>query len=615
MTVEISESDRLADDLVRARVRVEMRDGVQLATDVYSDAPLTRISPRPVVLERTPYGIRRMRPSDGTHADGVPVSPESGARAYVERGYIVVRQDCRGRGESDGVFSKYVGEADDGYDTNGWLLSQPWCDGRIITQGVSYSAHVQAAAASVGARGFAALIMDSGGFSNAFEAGGRFGGAFELKQVLWAYNHALTSPAVRDDPVTHRELSGQDLGAWFAAMPWRKGFSPLTAVPDYEEYLFDQWSHELLDDYWTQPGLYAAGYYDRFPDVPNLHISSWYDPYVFTAVGNHRSLGETKSSPSYLILGPWTHGARSVSFSGDVDFGAAAVWDSGLGDDYLGYKAAWIAAALGDGAESAAFPRVSYFVMGGGTGRRNPAGLMDHGGWWRFAAEWPPHGARPFELYLSPGQRLTATPSPQAEIAYDFDPADPVPSLGGGITSGEPLMRGGAFDQTPTAQTYGARSLLPLAARDDVVAFQTEPLGEGVTLVGEIDVELDFSSSAPDTDITAKLVDVYPPNADYPSGFAMNITDGVLRCRYRDGFKKAALMEPGEVYSVTIRLPDTANYFAPGHRIRLDISSSNFPRVDVNPNTGAPVVADRTSQVARNVIHLGASRLTGHVMS
>jgi putative CocE/NonD family hydrolase len=186
--------------------------------------------------------------------------------------------------------------------------------------------------------------------------------------------------------------------------------------------------------------------------------------------------------------------------------------------------------------------------------------------------------------------------------------------MGGGITSGEPLMFGGAYDQTPNLTTYGARNQLPLSSRADVVAFQTEPLRVGVGVVGDVVVELDFSSSAPDTDITVKLVDVYPPSADYPAGFAMNVTDGMLRCRYRNGFEKAELMTADEVYTVRIPMPDTANFFGAGHRIRLDISSSNFPRVDVNPNTGRAVVGDRTSQVARNTLHFGSSRLMLHVL-
>jgi putative CocE/NonD family hydrolase len=175
-----------------------------------------------------------------------------------------------------------------------------------------------------------------------------------------------------------------------------------------------------------------------------------------------------------------------------------------------------------------------------------------------------------------------------------------VPSRGGGITSGEPLMCGGAFDQVDG---------LPLATRHDVVAFQTAPLTEPVVVVGEVRLEVDFSTTAPDTDLAVKLVDVHPANEDYPGGFAMNITDHMLRLRYREDPARPRLMVPEQVYAVTVRLPDTANRFEVGHRLRLDITSSNFPRCDVNPNTGAPVMGDRTRAVARNTIHLGRSHL------
>lgn len=599
---------------VRTRINIPMRDGIRLATDIYTapDAQLSSTLPMPVLLERTPYGIREQRASDGIHAGGGVVTPESGAAYFVREGFIVIRQDCRGRGDSEGAFSKYTGEAHDGVDTHAWILSQPWCDGRIYTAGVSYSAHTQAAAASVGAPGTAAMILDSGGFASAYETGGRFGGAFELKQVTWAYRHALKSPAAAENPVLAANLRAQDLAAWFAVMPWQRGLSPLAASPEYEDYLFTQWSHEDLDDYWTQPGMYARGFHDNFPDAPSLHISSWYDPYVLTAVENFRVLGASKNAPAYLLLGPWTHGARSLSYSGDVDFGSEATLDGNLAEDYLDFKARWFK-DIDDPDNNR--PAVSYFLMGGGTGRKNPAGRLDHGGHWRHTNQWPPADARPYTLHLGPEQSLAAEPDRSGgTVSYDFDPRHPAPTLGGAITSGEPLMHGGAYDQTPTASTYPSTNLLPLSSRPDVVTFRTAPLTEDVVAAGDVAVRLRVSSSAPDTDFAVKLIDEYPPSADYPRGYAVNITDGMLRCRYRNGFERAELMEPGNTYDLDIVLPDTANRFAAGHRLRLDITSSNFPRCDVNPNTGNPVAGDRTWQIARNTVHLSDSRLTLQIL-
>jgi uncharacterized protein len=595
------EGPGLGPPVQRARLQLPMRDGTLLATDVYwaAGVPLEDSDPRPVLLERSPYDVRAVRFSDGRHADGTQASPKSGAAFFVAAGYIVVRQDCRGRGASEGVFVKYVNEPEDGFDTHAWLAAQPWCDGRVVTQGVSYGAHTQTAAASVRSRPMTAMIVDSGGFSSAFDAGGRFGGAFELKQAVWAYRRALGDG----------DLSGEArsvLEAWFDSLPWRPGVSPLSAYPEFEDFLFEQWSHESLDEFWTQPGLYARGHYGDFPGAPMLFLGSWYDPYVLAAVENFEAVGHHPSSA--LVLGPWTHGARSLTHAGEVDFGAGSALDGSLATDYLTFKRDWLADAL-EGVPLA--EPVTYFLMGGGSGRRNAAGRLEHGGQWRTSTTWPPTGGRTVDLYLHGDLTLAeARPPTESVICYEADPHHPVPSRGGGITSGEPLMSGGAFDQTYLRVTARGSARLPLSSRHDVVSFQTPPLTEALVVAGKATLHLALSSDARDTDVAVKLVDVYPPSADYPEGFAMNITDGMLRCRFRDDPAKPHLMTPGEVYRIEVGMPDTANLFARGHRLRLDVSSSNFPRCDVNPNTGGSVVGARTFVTARNVLHLGASRLT-----
>ena len=607
----------------RRVLRIPMRDGVELAADVYSrdEDPL----PGPVLLERTPYGRRRVRASDGLDADGGQVRPEQSAAFFAGRGFHVVRQDCRGRGDSEGRFVKYLGEAEDGFDTVEWLAAQPWCDGRVATMGVSYSAHAQTALASLAPPHLAAMFVDSGGFASAYEAGVRMGGAFELKQATWAYRHALQSPVARRDPIVRASLERQDLREWFQAMPWRRGASPLRAVPEYEHYLLDQWEHGAFDDYWRRRGLYGRGYYGQFPDVPSLHLVSWYDPYVRTAVENFQTLSRRQREPVYLLVGPWTHGARSVSHAGDVDFGPGATFEHGLGRTYLDFRARWFADHLHPSTDTAdpdaaAEPRVRYFLMGGGSGHRTREGRLDHGGHWRTADDWPPTEATEQRFHLHESGRLSVTPpdAAQAHLEYDFDPANPVPTLGGQLTSGEPLMHGGAYDQHPGERTYGSRPPhLPLAARPDVLVFQTEPLTRPVAVAGPVQIRLAVSSSAPDTDFTVKLIDVHPPSEDYPDGYAMNLTDGILRCRYRESYEHPTLMEPGRVYEVTVTAPDTANLFAVGHRIRLDVSSSNFPRFDVNPNTGGPESVSRRRVVAVNRVHLGSehpSWLTLHVL-
>jgi uncharacterized protein len=201
-----------------------------------------------------------------------------------------------------------------------------------------------------------------------------------------------------------------------------------------------------------------------------------------------------------------------------------------------------------------------------------------------------------------------------AVLSYDYDPAKPVPTIGGCITSGRPLMVGGAFDQREAPEFFGSRPpYRALAERSDVLVFQTAPLADDLEVTGPIKVRLWISSDCPDTDFTAKLIDVYPPGADYPHGFAMNLSDGILRVRYRDSWQRPALMTPGQVYAITVELFPTSNLFKAGHRIRLDVSSSNFPRFDANPNTGEPEGRALAQRVARNSVHIGGAHAS-HVI-
>ncbi|MCI2265163.1 CocE/NonD family hydrolase [Sediminivirga luteola] len=587
---------------------VSMRDGCRLATDVYGIEVAG--SPRPVVFERTPYGKRDSRESDQSARGHIPL-PHEIAEYFVGRGYVVVRQDCRGRGGSEGVFTKYLHEGPDGADSVAWIAAQPWCDGRVLMTGVSYSAHAQTAAAAEGASELAAMFMDSGGFSSAYEAGMRFGGAFELKQATWAYRHALESPEAARDHVVAESLTGIDIADWFSRTPWRPGDSPLKDVPAYEAYLLEQWEREDFGEYWSQRAIYSRDSYHRFPDVPSYHISSWYDPYILSAIENFATLGRMKNSPAFLLLGPWTHGRRGLSFAGDVDFGERAFFDRNVGASYLDFRADWfdevVRAEPDETQRWTAWPRVRYFVMGGGSGRRNPDGRLDHGGHWRRADTWPPAETRSWELHLGAAGQLSEIPERvPGRIAYTYDPANPVPTIGGQVTSGEPVMSGGAYNQVEGPGVFGAQPpYLPLSTRPDVVVFRTAPLEKPVTIAGPVTARFHVSCSAPDTDLAIKLIDEHPPGDDYPRGYAMNLTEGILRLRYRNSFLEPQLMEPGEIYEVTVTAPDTANLFAAGHRIRLDVSSSNYPRFDINPNTGTRVSTERRRRPAEVTLYTG----------
>ncbi|RUA21406.1 MAG: hypothetical protein DSY79_06355 [Chloroflexi bacterium] len=232
---------------------------------------------------------------------------------------------------------------------------------------------------------------------------------------------------------------------------------------------------------------------------------------------------------------------------------------------------------------------VMLFVMGGGSGRKNSQQRLEHGGRWRSENEWPLARAVNTPFYLQPdGGLSTQLPEgPHPPDTYLFDPDHPVPTVGGNISSGQPVMAAGGFDQKESEEFFGSEEpYLPLATRPDVLVFQTEPLVEDLEVTGPVSVQLWISSSAVDTDFTAKLVDVYPPSEDFPEGYALNLTDGILRVKFRDSWERTELMEPGKVYQIELGLLPISNLFVKGHRIRLDISSSNFPRFDVNGNTG-----------------------------
>ncbi|WP_158747796.1 CocE/NonD family hydrolase [Acidisphaera sp. L21] len=584
---------------------VTMRDGVRLATDVYlPEGP----GPFPAVMERTPYGRNETSRSELSAADTTPLRRSAVAQLLVQQGYAAIYQDCRGRYGSEGRFVKYLSDGEDGFDTCAWLVEQPWCDGRICTMGLSYAAHTQAALGCLAPPGLVGQVMDSGGFCNSWTGGIRQFGAFELKQATWAFNNALISPEAKADPVLHAALAAEDLRDWFTRMPWKPGHSPLRHHPDYEAYLFEQWQHGPFDAFWQQLGIWAAGWHDRYSQAACVHMSSWFDPYPLTATGNYRGLRDAGRGPQRLILGPWTHGARSVTVFGDVDFGPDATIDAWAGD-WLSYRLRFFDQVLRGAASEE--PAVRLFLMGGGSGRRTAAGKLDHGGHWITAADWPVPEAQPTPFYLHADGSL-APGLPQADalpLQFDYDPRHPVPTIGGNLTSLEPVAVGGSFDQVEGPAFFGCTPpYLPLASRADVLVFQTAALTEPTCVVGPIEAELFVATNGPDTDFTAKLIDVYPASADYPQGYAMILTDGILRLRYAEDPANPRLREPGELVRARVTLFPTANLFAAGHRIRLDISSSNFPKFDVNPNTGEPDGNSRRTRIATNTVFADAER-------
>jgi putative CocE/NonD family hydrolase len=595
------ESSQVQYDVVLEKnVMVTMSDGVRLATDVFRPAleGSAVVGRFPTIIERTPY-------------DNGSIRLTNVGRHYARRGYVCIMQDVRGRGESDGDWFFLLNpkdEAKDGHDTLAWIVEQPWSDGQVGTIGLSYTGATQQALAVADSPGLKAqFIMDCG--YNYHTHTIRAGGAFTSGVLFpYAFRMARDGKEAQRDPLVRRTLieAYPDLAEWFSSLPLKRGGSPLSVAPTYEDMLLTFASRGDYDEFWKNPASNMEEHIDNYADVPVFLLTSWYGHHPWATTTKYVELRKRLKSPVRMVVGTWLHGYDTLleSWSGEVDFGLDAILDN-IEDLRLKWFDHFLKGMHTDVVDG---PPTNMFIMGGGTGRPDLLGRMLHGGQWRREDDWPPRGTGFVDYFLQPeGGLSTEGPVPEAAPSrYTFDPADPVPTLGGCIqTPGvSGIVAGGAFDQRGRPDLFFAsKDNLPFGARNDVLVFETPPLEQDIEVTGPVVVQLWASSSAPDTDFTAKLLDVYPPSEDYPLGFAMNLCDGIIRARYRNSRERAELMEPGEIYSFDIDLQATGNLFKRGHRIRLDISSSNFPQFDVNPNTGAPLWSSGEVRVAHQGIY------------
>ena len=565
---------------------IPVRDGLKMATDIYRPARNgVPVEGRfPVLLNRTPYDKGSL---------------EAQAENFAKHGYVVAVQDLRGRYASEGTFLKVQpADATDGYDTIEWLATQPWSNGKTGMWGQSFAAHAQAGAAQLNPPHLSTLVINMGGMSNAWDHGVRYRGAYEMgRQLTWAWSQSL---ADAPNDAGKALLTQEKVEDWYTVQPMRRGLNPLSVAPEYEGWYLDFFEHADYDAFWKDPMVNWETHYDQTANIPMIHIGGWYDIFLAGTFNNFVELGKRKSAPQRITVGPWTHSGNVRPYAGDVYFGA----DAAIADFYGAYHLRWFDHYLkgeATGVEDDA--PVRLFVMGTGDGHKDADGRLFHGGYWRASPSWPLPDTRMVPYYFHADGSLSPQKPTEARSSttYTFDPASPVPTIGGGASA---RLKDGAYDQREDPRfPPSAAPFMPLRSRADVVVFQTAPLQEDMTVIGPISVVLHASSNRTDTDFTAKLIDVYPSSDMWPGGFDMNLTDAIVRGRYRATRDHAVMLVPGHVYPFTIDPFPTANVFKKGHRIRVDISSSNFPRFDANPNTGEPLGRNRRRVTADNTIH------------
>jgi len=535
-------------------VMVAMRDGVKLATDLYfPDGIDGRL---PVVLWRSVY--------DKTGA----IDREPGMRNLVQQGYVAVIQNTRGRGESEGNFVPSGGDRDDAWDTVDWIVRQPWASGKVGSAGCSALGETQLLlAATRHPNHVAAVPMSATSAVNdhARPWAAYNGGMFELAQTAGWFASDADDGTGR--PVDFRVLPTVDI--------LKAAGRPRTAFEDFVASTPDGPYFRILE--WLREGDQT--------DVPALTFDSWYDYGPAEALYQFNKMrGESISARArdnqFVVIAPGTHCAYANATEhtrvGERDLGDARFDVFGLQLQWFDY---WLK-GIDNGVTR--MPRVQYYLMGANR--------------WQTADTWPVPGTSYKRFYLaseggaSSGEGILAdAPQPEAAVdAYQYDPGNPVPTVGGHTCCTGGGKAEGSYDQREVER------------RPDVLVYTSAPLERGIEVTGPLKVVLSVSSSAVDTDFTARLVDVYP------DGRAFNVQDGGLRMRYRDGYDKDLRMQAGEIYEVELDLHATANYFGAGHRIRLDISSSNFPRWDRNLNTGGSNYNETVYVIATNTVHHSA---------
>ncbi|HET9743191.1 MAG TPA: CocE/NonD family hydrolase [Terriglobales bacterium] len=585
--------------IIDRKVMIPMRDGKRMAADVYR--PKNASGKVPIIFVRTPYNFNYWDVRNGIPAD---MSAQLDA---VKRGYAYVEMEERGHFFSEGTYDILGPPRSDGDDELTWMSSQPWSNGKVGTIGCSSTAEWQLGVAALGNPAYAAMIpmgfgAGVGRVKPYYEQGNWYrGGAVQMLFIAWLYGEQnqvrpmFPPNASQQDLI--RESKSFDLAQQLPPVDWSKALRHLPeediikAVDGPPGIFADPMpvatGGAMIKRAPNDPAWYRGGLWNdsMTVNVPGFWFMSWYDVSIGPNLAAYNYVRRTArpdiANEQYAVIAPTLHCGYKRATE-DTIVGERSMGDARLDYDALTYG--WFDHFLKgeDNGVLEKMPKVRYFTMGINK--------------WQTSDTWPPKGAEPMTLYLASGGKAntlygdgaltTAAPSADKPDSFTYDPMNPVPSYGGNVCCTGNAVTGGAFDQRG------------METRNDILVYTSEPLKEGIEVSGPIEPTLYVSSDAKDTDVTIKLIDVYP------DGTAYNLDETIQRLRYRDGYDKPLVwMEPGKVAKVTLQPMNTSNYFPAGHRIRVEISSSNFPRFDRNMNTGGNNYDEAKGVVAHNSIH------------
>ncbi len=588
--------------VVERKLMIPMRDGKRMAADVYrpKDSAKDASKKYPTVLSRTPYNFNYWDVRNGAVRD------MSSVVEAVKRGYAHITMNERGHFFSEGNYDILGAPLSDGDDALKWISAQSWSNGKVGTIGCSSTAEWQMGVASLGNPAFAAMIPQGfgagvGRVGGYYEQGNWYrGGAVQMLFIAWLYGEQNQVRPLMPPNATQEELIREsksfDLAQQSPPVDWSKALTHLPvmdimkAVDGPRGIFADEMpvptGGAMIKRAPNDPAWYKGGLWhdDMKINVPGFWFMSWYDVSVGPNLAAYNHVRKTArpeiADQQYAVIAPTLHCAYTRASENTV------VGERSLGDARLNYSEltwGWFDRFLkGENNDILKMPKVRYYTMGLNK--------------WQSSDTWPPTGATQMKFFLASGGKANtlngdgvlseAPPTADMPDKFDYDPMNPVPSFGGNVCCTGNAVQGGAFDQRKMEE------------RSDILVYSTAPLAQGVEVSGPIEVTLYVSSDAKDTDFTVKLIDVYP------DGRAYNLDETIQRVRYRDGYDKPlAWMEAGKVYKVTLQPMTTSNFFEAGHRIRLEVSSSNFPRFDRNLNTGGKNYDEVKGVIAHNAVH------------